>query len=204
MQCEGPSVFKPAANSYFMMASHLTGWAPNPPLLFHATSDSLSGAVWLDSTVPASGVGANITFNSQSTFVFPLVLEDGTRMFIYMGDRWNFYGPGSVRARSRPHACMFLRSAAAPLNKLRWNFKAPAACAPSLARMHACSSAPLLHLSINSAGTSMAPAACAPAPAPVLRRCTFQSTLLVLAACVPVIPGCMHAARLAQHCCASQ
>ena len=154
VQCEGPSVFKPAANSYFMMASHLTGWAPNPPLLFHATSDSLSGAVWLDSTVPASGVGANITFNSQSTFVFPLVLDDGTTMFIYMGDRWNFYGPGSVRACSHhPHACM----------------------------SHACPSAPLLRLSSHPAGT-----------------CAAQ------AACVSVIPGCMHAAPLAQRCCASQ
>ena len=137
MQCEGPSVFKPAANSYFMMASHLTGWAPNPPLLFHATADSLSGAVWLDSTVPASGAGANITFNSQSTFVFSLVLEDGTTMFIYMGDRWNFYGPGSVRALSRLHACMFLCSAAAPLNKPRWNFYGPGSMR-ARSRSHAC------------------------------------------------------------------
>ena len=170
MQCEGPSVFKPAANSYFMVASHLTGWAPNPPLLFHATSDSLSGAVWLDSTVPASGVGANITFNSQSTFVFPLVLEDGTRMFIYMGDRWNFYGPGSVRALSRPHACMFLRSAAAPLNKLRWNFYGPGSV-----RARSRSRATPLHLSINPAGPGSMCAchpwmhACCPACSALLR-----------------------------------
>ena len=43
------------------------------------------------------GDGANITYNSQSSFVFDLILEDGTVMYIYMGDRWNFYGPGSVR-----------------------------------------------------------------------------------------------------------
>ena len=113
MQCEGPSVFKPSANSYFMMASHLTGWAPNSPMLFHTTSDSLSGAVWHESTVPASGAGANLTFNSQSTFMFKLALDDGTTMFIYMGDRWNFYGPGSVRACSHPHACMLPRSLSA-------------------------------------------------------------------------------------------
>ena len=134
MQCEGPSVFKPAANSYFMMASHLTGWAPNPPLLFHATSDSLSGAVWLDSTVPASGVGANITFNSQSTFVFSLVLDDRTTMFIYMGDRWNFYGPGSVRACSHSHACMLPRCAAAP----SMNPAGPGSMCACHPRMHAC------------------------------------------------------------------
>lgn len=95
-QCEGPSIFKPSAGSYFMMASHLTGWAPNPPLLYHAASDSLNGAVWHNTTTPASGEGANITYNSQSTFVFNLVCEDGTVMYIYMGDRWNFYGPESV------------------------------------------------------------------------------------------------------------
>ncbi len=96
LQCEGPSIFKPSKDSYFLMASHLTGWAPNPPLLYHAAATSVNGAVWRNTTVPASGDGANITYNSQSTFVFSLTFEDGTVMFIYMGDRWNFYGPGSV------------------------------------------------------------------------------------------------------------
>ena len=50
------------------------------------------------------GDGANITYNSQSTFVFDLTFEDGTVMYIYMGDRWNFYGPGSVRLQSYPTA----------------------------------------------------------------------------------------------------
>lgn len=96
LQCEGPSIFKPSAGSYFLMASHLSGWAPNPPLLYHAASTSVAGAVWHNTTTPASGDGANITYNSQSTFVFSLDFEDGTTMYIYMGDRWNFYGPGSV------------------------------------------------------------------------------------------------------------
>ncbi len=48
-------------------------------------------------SVSVPGDGANITYNSQSTFVFDLTFEDGTVMYIYMGDRWNFYGPGSVR-----------------------------------------------------------------------------------------------------------
>ena len=78
------------------MASHLTGWAPNPPLLYHAAATSVNGAVWRNTTTPASGDGANITYNSQSTFVFSLTFEDGTVMYIYMGDRWNFYGPGKV------------------------------------------------------------------------------------------------------------
>ena len=49
-----------------------------------------------------AGKGANITYNSQSTFVLPLEFEDGTVLFIYMGDRWNFYGSGQVLACAMP------------------------------------------------------------------------------------------------------
>ena len=96
MQGEGPAIFSPAPGEYYMFASHLTGWAPNPPQLFAAASASLAEAAWGELPCPASGQGANITYNSQSTFVLPLELEDGSVLFIYMGDRWNFYGPGKV------------------------------------------------------------------------------------------------------------
>lgn len=81
-----------------MMASHLTGWSPNAPMLFHSSAPSLFTATWAELPVPATGEGANITYNSQSTFVFQLQFDDGTTLYIYMGDRWNFYGPGSVRS----------------------------------------------------------------------------------------------------------
>lgn len=97
MQGEGPSIFKPTAQDYYLMASHLTYWNPNPPMLLHASADSLCGAAWHTLTVPAWGEGANNTYNSQSSFVFPLKFADGTVLYIYMGDRWNFLGPGSVR-----------------------------------------------------------------------------------------------------------
>ena len=96
MQGEGPSVFKPTATDYYLIASHLTYWNPNPPMLFHASASSLRTAAWHSLTVPARGEGANTTFNSQSGFVFPLTFADGTVLYIYMGDRWNFAGPGSV------------------------------------------------------------------------------------------------------------
>lgn len=96
-QAEGPAVFRPVSGSYFMMGSHLTGWAPNLPQLFHASAPSLHTATWTELPEPARGEGANITYNSQSSFVFPLEFADGTILYIYMGDRWNFYGPGKVR-----------------------------------------------------------------------------------------------------------
>ena len=97
LQGEGPAIFKPSDGNYYMMASHLTFWRPNPAMLFHAAAESLATAKWSQLARPAMGPGANITYNSQSSSVFTLRLDDGTTMFIYMGDRWNFYGPGSVR-----------------------------------------------------------------------------------------------------------
>ena len=128
-QGEGPAIFKPSDGHYYMMASHLTFWRPNPAMLFHAAADSLATAKWSQLARPAMGPSANTTYNSQSSSVFALRLESGAVLHIYMGDRWNFYGPGSVRACSRPHACIL-----------------------------ACSPATLLHLSIDitSASTVLA------------------------------------------------
>ena len=101
-QGEGPAIFKPSDGNYYMMASHLTFWRPNPAMLFHAAADSLATAKWSQLARPAMGPGANTTYNSQSSSVFALEsgavrLANGAALHIYMGDRWNFYGPGSVR-----------------------------------------------------------------------------------------------------------
>lgn len=32
----------------------------------------------------------------QPAFVFPLTDDKGDELFIYVGDRWNYYGPGCV------------------------------------------------------------------------------------------------------------
>jgi hypothetical protein len=83
-----------------MMASDMTYWNPNPLMLYHTSASSLLSAHWHRLAAPAEGVGSNTTFNSQPSFIFPLNLSDGTVLYIYMGDRWNFAGPGSVR---NPH-----------------------------------------------------------------------------------------------------
>lgn len=107
-QVEGPAVFKPTSKDYFLMASSMTYWDPNPPLMFHASAAALHGAHWHSLPTPAQGPGANITYNSQSSFIFPLDLADGTRLFIYMGDRWNFASPGSVRCSSAKDRSMLI------------------------------------------------------------------------------------------------
>ena len=96
-QGEGPALFRVGGTAYMLM-SDLTGWNPNPAKLVATASPRLCGAAWHLEPNPATGPGGNTTYDSQSTFVLPLTLGDGSTFFIYMGDRWNFMGPGSVRA----------------------------------------------------------------------------------------------------------
>ena len=102
-QGEGPALFHSAGSTYMLM-SGLTGWNPNPANLVATTAPRLCGAWWKQQPNPAATEGGNITFNSQSTFVLPLQLGGGQTLFIYMGDRWNFKGPGSVRPLLKEHA----------------------------------------------------------------------------------------------------
>ena len=55
LQGEGPVLFKSGPSSYFLLASHLTLWAPNPPQLFAAAAESLPQAKWHRLSTPAAG-----------------------------------------------------------------------------------------------------------------------------------------------------
>lgn len=77
---EAPAPFK-WKGKYFILTSGCTGWAPNPAS--YAVADSPLGP-WTEHANPFVGEGANTTFDSQSTFVYPL----GGDRFLYMGDRW--------------------------------------------------------------------------------------------------------------------
>jgi hypothetical protein len=79
---ESPAVFK-YNNKYFMITSHCTGWDPNPAE--YAVADHIMGP-WQAKGNPCIGPGAETTFNSQGTFVFPLAEKQDC--FIFMADRW--------------------------------------------------------------------------------------------------------------------
>jgi len=81
---EGQAIFK-LEGRYYLLGSHLTGWAPNPASLSVADRSSLHGAQWLPLGNPS---GSNTTFNSQSTFVLPYRHPNGHTLMIFMGDRW--------------------------------------------------------------------------------------------------------------------
>jgi hypothetical protein len=84
---EGHAIFHRHSH-YYMMTSHLTGWAPNPAELFISDRDSLQDAKWISLGNPT---GSEKTFDTQSTFVlpFPSTKYPGTQFFIYRGDRWD-------------------------------------------------------------------------------------------------------------------
>ncbi|MDR8392773.1 glycoside hydrolase family 43 protein [Aliifodinibius sp. S!AR15-10] len=84
---EAPAIFK-HVGKYYIIASGTTGWDPNPARLLVA--DSLFGE-WQMTGNPAKGERADITFDSQSTFI--LNVQGKEDAYIYMGDRWEPENP---------------------------------------------------------------------------------------------------------------
>jgi hypothetical protein len=79
---EAPAIFK-RNGKYFMITSGCTGWAPNAARLLMA--DSVMGN-WEYIHNPCHGEGAEITFDSQSTYILPV--QGKKDAFIFMADRW--------------------------------------------------------------------------------------------------------------------
>ena len=69
---------------YFMLTSHLTGWAPNDMEAFVSTTHTLQGAEWRSLGNPT---GSKTTFDSQPALVMPFTDANGAPYFIYLGDR---------------------------------------------------------------------------------------------------------------------
>ena len=90
-KCEGQAVWR-EGDTYFLLGSHLTGWSANAAILATAQAP-LAGATW---TVLGNPGGSKSTFNSQSTYVLPYAHPSGKELVMYLGDRWNNGGPGSV------------------------------------------------------------------------------------------------------------
>jgi len=80
---EAPALFK-YNKKYYLITSDCTGWSPNPAT--YATADSLLGE-WQQMGNPCTGVGADSTFNAQSSFVMPI--PGSNNSFLFMADRWD-------------------------------------------------------------------------------------------------------------------
>lgn len=79
---EAPAIFK-KDGIYYMITSGCTGWAPNAARLH--TANAIWGP-WTEHPNPCVGENANLTFHSQSTFIFPVQRKNDA--FIFMADRW--------------------------------------------------------------------------------------------------------------------
>ncbi|KAL4447267.1 hypothetical protein ABPG77_007300 [Micractinium sp. CCAP 211/92] len=92
---EGPAVFRHRGR-HLIFTSHLTGWDPNPPILFESEAGGLCASNWRLLPRPSHGPSANTTYDAQSTHIFTFTFEDGEELLLWMGDRWHARGPGSV------------------------------------------------------------------------------------------------------------
>ena len=80
---EAPAVFK-RAGKYYLIASGCTAWEPNAAR--SAVADSIWGP-WKELGNPCVGEKADITFQSQGTYVLEVAGKPGR--FVFMADRWN-------------------------------------------------------------------------------------------------------------------
>lgn len=88
---EAPSIFK-MKDTYFLITSGCTGWDPNAARCFKAKS---IWGPWTALKNPWQGERADISFDSQSTFIFPVQGKKDT--FIFMADRWRPRNPSDGR-----------------------------------------------------------------------------------------------------------
>jgi beta-xylosidase len=84
---EAPAICK-KAGKYYLLTSGCTGWEPNAARSFVASS---IWGPWQQLDNPAIGPQANITYNSQSTYILPVAGKPDA--FIFMADRWTPKNP---------------------------------------------------------------------------------------------------------------
>lgn len=80
---EAPAIFKHNGR-YFLITSGCTGWDPNEAQ--YAVADSILGE-WKSVKNPCTGIDAEKTFYSQSTFVLPI--QGFPNRYIALFDKWN-------------------------------------------------------------------------------------------------------------------
>ena len=83
---EGMAIFRHPNGTYYCIGSHLTGWNPNPLMLFRAAGATLDDPQWIDMGNPT---GDPASFNTQPTYVVSFTPVRGNPYFVYMADNCN-------------------------------------------------------------------------------------------------------------------
>jgi len=90
---EGMAIFRHPNGTYYCIGSHLTGWNPNPLMLFRAAGATLDDPQWVDMGNPTDDP---TSFNSQPTYVVSFTPAKGDPYFVYMADNWVHGGPAGL------------------------------------------------------------------------------------------------------------
>lgn len=90
---EGMAIFRHPNGTYYILTSHLTGWNPNPLMLFRAAGKTLDDPQWVNMGNPTND---STSFNSQPTYVVSYTPSSGHPYFVYMGDNWKHGGPAGL------------------------------------------------------------------------------------------------------------
>lgn len=90
---EGMALFRHPNGTYYIVTSHLTGWSPNPLMLFRAAGKTLDDPQWVNMGNPT---GDHTSFNTQPTYVVSYTPSSGKSYFVYMADNWVHGGPDGL------------------------------------------------------------------------------------------------------------
>ena len=82
---EGMALFRSNNETIYLISSHLTGWNPNPLMLFRNDGPSMKQAQW---TLLGNPTNDSTSFNTQPTYVVAQKDQNGQQYFIYLADNW--------------------------------------------------------------------------------------------------------------------
>ena len=124
---EGMAIFRHTNGTLYCIASHLTGWNPNPLMVFRAAGTSLDDPQWVDMGNPT---GHPTSFNTQPTFVVSATSKAGEQFFIYLADNWVHAGPAGLPDASYVWLPLRFIKGTLRLEKWdRWDLEDPFGCA---------------------------------------------------------------------------
>ena len=135
---EGMAIFRHTNGTLYCIASHLTGWNPNPLMAFRAVGTSLDDPQWVDMGNPT---GDPTSFNTQPTFVVSATSKAGEQFFIYLADNWVHAGPAGLPDASYVWLPLRFIKGTLRLEKWdRWDLEDPFGCAGTELRQGCCGS----------------------------------------------------------------
>ena len=135
---EGMAIFRHTNGTLYCIASHLSGWNPNPLMAFRAAGTSLDDPQWVDMGNPT---GHPTSFNTQPTFVVSATSKAGEQFFIYLADNWVHAGPAGLPDASYVWLPLRFIKGTLRLEKWdRWDLEDPFGCAGTELRRGCCGS----------------------------------------------------------------